>query len=153
MNQKNVIGYFPNQWVNFSHGMQHPSPVSVLHGVLKRKQLLGIGEADERALSETASKNYRVYSRPTVHRHNLTVDVSVDVPTQGAYCTHVPVQLHFPTKIRSVPTGNTVSTCESKAANTRTFIKDTIVRYYQLLCAADFHASSQKIEQPQQIRF
>ena len=101
MNQKNVIGYFPSQWVNFSHGMQHLSPVSVLHGVTKRKQLLGIGEADERALSETASKNYRVYSRPTDDRHNLTVDVSVDVPTQGAYCTHVPVQLNFPTKIRS----------------------------------------------------
>ena len=38
MDQTNVIGYFPNQWANFSSGMQYHA-VSVLHGVAKLDNL------------------------------------------------------------------------------------------------------------------
>ena len=39
MDLKNVIGYFPNQLVNFSSGMQYHA-VNVVHGVAKMGQFI-----------------------------------------------------------------------------------------------------------------
>ena len=95
--------------------------------------------------SETASK----FTRSTLDRQSTEklVDVSVDVPTQ---CKEPIVHMFRASyaslpKPRSVPTRNTVSTCESKSANTRISLQLLLfntISYYPYLVHVYFKSNA-----------